>query len=104
MRFTSLAPLLACCVVGFASAQTSHLVGSIYPQLPNTCGSGTPVFDVAIHYPALATGLDTQLEPRVGGWPVIVFLHGYNLLGWVDRDLNNRLYIYSSAARFLERS
>jgi iron complex outermembrane receptor protein len=28
-----------------------------------------------------------------------VALHGYNLLGWVDRNFNNRLFVYSAQAR-----
>jgi iron complex outermembrane receptor protein len=28
-----------------------------------------------------------------------VGLHGYNLLGWLDQDFNNRLFVYSSQAR-----
>ena len=53
--------------------------GSVYPSLVNTCGSGTPLLDVAVHFPTTAAG---ALVPRTGGWPVIVFLHGFNVLGY----------------------
>ncbi len=84
-----IASLLALCLTAVVGAQTYYPVGSHYPQLPNTCGSGTPVLDVAIHYPAVSAGLAAPMLPCTGGWPVVVFLHGFNLIG-LDYDFFGR--------------
>ncbi len=48
---------------------------------PNTTGLGSPLLTATVHHPAVATANGTALAPHAGGWPVVVFLHGYGRLG-----------------------
>ena len=58
-------------------------VGTMDVSWPNTSGNGTPMLDARLHYPAVAAGVGTRMKspPRSVGFPVIVFLHGYAVLG-----------------------
>jgi pimeloyl-ACP methyl ester carboxylesterase len=47
----------------------------------NTTGQGSATIPSRVYYPATAAGANTPLVPRVGGYPVIVFLHGFAALG-----------------------
>ncbi|MGA1523464.1 MAG: hypothetical protein ACO4CZ_05800 [Planctomycetota bacterium] len=44
---------------------------------PNTTGSGSATLAARVHYPATSAGSNTPIAPRPGGWPVVVFLHGF---------------------------
>jgi pimeloyl-ACP methyl ester carboxylesterase len=44
---------------------------------PNTTGTGSSTLSARIHYPATSSGSNTPVAPRPGGWPVVVFLHGF---------------------------
>ena len=58
-------------------AQATLPVGVTQTDWANTTGSGSAKLTSVVHYPAQAAGVDAPLATRVGGWPVIVFLHGY---------------------------
>lgn len=72
--------LVALALAGVALAQ-SYPVGSTYPVWVNTTGIGTPNLAVAVHYPAATAGTNVPVLPAPNGWPVIVFLHGFDRLG-----------------------
>lgn len=44
---------------------------------PNTTGQGATTLTARVHYPATTAGSNAPIQPRVGGWPVITFLHGF---------------------------
>lgn len=78
------AMLLACALWALpvpASAQSSHQVGWHDVVLANPSGFGSPALAARIAYPAAAHGRNVPVLPQAGGWPVIVFLHGYAQLG-----------------------
>ena len=47
----------------------------------NPTAQGTATLTATVYYPAMAPGRDAPLLPRAGGHPVVVFLHGLNVLG-----------------------
>lgn len=57
-----------------------HPVGWRTVAWTNT-GAGSPVLDATVFYPAVTAGASMAVKPQTGGWPVIVFLHGFGLLG-----------------------
>jgi dienelactone hydrolase len=80
--------LLACCFMVSASiAQSGGHHGALLVSWPNTTGVGSPMLDAMVHYPATASGYGTPMLPRAGGYPVVVFLHGYDKLGLDYNDL-----------------
>src|SRR5688572_4495672 len=62
-------------------AQSPHAVGRRDVSWRNTSGHGSPELDARVCYPAPTNGIGVPLLPRAGGWPAIVFLHGYGQLG-----------------------
>ena len=66
-------------------------------SLPNPTSSGSATLSARIHYPSTQAGPNVPLLPRPGGYPVVVFLHGYGGLGRNYPDLGDRL----AAAGFL---
>jgi dienelactone hydrolase len=62
---------------------SQQLVGTTDVSWTNTSGNGTAVLDARVHYPAVASGVGARMvsPPRSAGFPVIVFLHGYAVLG-----------------------
>lgn len=44
---------------------------------PNTTGQGSSALNSRVYYPATSAGSNTPVLPRAGGWPVVVFLHGF---------------------------
>lgn len=58
-------------------------VGHLDVSWPNHTGAGSPTLDARLHYPALASGLNAPMAPPASpnGYPVVVFLHGYDKLG-----------------------
>ncbi|MDA0373236.1 MAG: hypothetical protein O2865_05595 [Planctomycetota bacterium] len=58
-------------------AQATYAAGQRDVGWPNLTGQGTTTLISRIHYPATTAGTDTPLLTRAGGWPTVVFLHGY---------------------------
>jgi len=78
-------PLRACFAAAAlslaAQAQTAFAVGTRSVAWPNPTALGSTVLAATVHYPALTAGVDAPVLPRPGGWPVVVFLHGFGFLG-----------------------
>lgn len=64
-----------------AAAQSGSPVGQHDIEWTNPTGSGAPLLRVRVLYPSPVGGVDAPMTVRAGGWPVIVFLHGFGLLG-----------------------
>lgn len=62
-------------------AQTPFAVGTRDVAWANTTGQGAAMLTARVHYPAAAAGANQPVLPRPGGWPVVVFLHGFALTG-----------------------
>lgn len=79
MRLLScLLPLLAPVAL---AAQGLFPVGFTDLALANNTGSGSATIPARVHYPALSAGRNAALRPQTGGYPVVVFLHGFSALG-----------------------
>jgi dienelactone hydrolase len=76
----------------FALAQRSH-VGTVDAVWTNTTGVGGAALDVRVHYPSLYGGIGSPMVPAASpsGYAVVVFLHGYGLLGTDYADLGDQL-------------
>ena len=83
MRNPALASFACVLLAGVAPSQ--HLpvaaVGIHDVAWANTSGFGTPVLAARVYYPAVMAGFDAPPQTCSGGWPTIVFLHGYSFLG-----------------------
>ena len=64
-----------------AAAQAPFAVGSRDVAWPNTTGQGTATLTARVLYPATSAGTNAPLLPRAGGWPAVVFLHGFAVTG-----------------------
>ncbi|HEX6811505.1 MAG TPA: hypothetical protein VF384_07770 [Planctomycetota bacterium] len=80
MRHPSV-PICLLLLIGGISAQAPLAVGTTTVAWTNTTGVGSTVLDATVCYPAVTTGAGTALLSHEGGWPVVVFLHGYGFLG-----------------------
>ena len=61
---------------------------------PNTTGQGSSTLSARVYYPATAAGANTpMITPPVGGYPVVVYLHGWTQTG----------ASYSKLGRYLSR-
>ncbi|MBL9076402.1 MAG: alpha/beta fold hydrolase [Planctomycetes bacterium] len=69
--------LLGLAITATVSAQGPVSIGTRYVEWRNSTGAGATQLSSWIHYPAAVAGVDAPILPRTGGWPVIVFLHGY---------------------------
>jgi pimeloyl-ACP methyl ester carboxylesterase len=58
---------------------------------PNPTGSGSSTLTARVHYPATTAGTNAPLLSRAGGWPVVVFLHGFAALGSFYGSLGDAL-------------
>ncbi|MBX3464158.1 MAG: alpha/beta hydrolase [Planctomycetes bacterium] len=76
-------------VLAAVSAQAPYLVGRRDVAWPNPTGQGSASLAARVLYPSLAAGTGTPILPQAGGWPVIVFLHGFALLGNSYEALGN---------------
>lgn len=74
---------LAFVLVAAASlaAQAPYAVGTRDVAWANTTGSGAGSLTARVLYPAATTGTNAPLLPQAGGWPVVVFLHGFAVTG-----------------------
>lgn len=74
---------LAFALVAAASlaAQAPYAVGTRDVAWANTTGSGAGSLTARVLYPAASAGTNAPLLPQAGGWPVVVFLHGFAVTG-----------------------
>ena len=79
--------VLLCGLVAPLAAQSSYTPGFELVAWSNSATIGSPVLDAMVHYPALTTGYAAPKLPRSGGWPTVVFLHGYDKIGLDYHDL-----------------
>jgi dienelactone hydrolase len=81
MPSTAAAHLFALTTLSTLLAQAPLPVGvrDVAWSNPTAAGSGT--LAARVLYPATANGTNTPLLPQPGGWPVVVFLHGFAVLG-----------------------
>ncbi|MCC6672979.1 MAG: hypothetical protein IT458_18080 [Planctomycetes bacterium] len=70
-------PLLALAL----AAQAPFPAGYRDATFPNTTGQGTASLAARVYYPATAAGANQPVRPQAGGYPVLVFLHGFAALG-----------------------
>lgn len=71
-------------------AQQKYAAGYRDLVWPNQTGLGSPLLFTRVVYPSLVGGAAAPLHPQAGGWPVIVFLHGYGQLGRDYAELGER--------------
>ena len=88
-----LVPVLLALVAisGAAVAQRPFAVGVRDVAFPNPTGSGSASLACRVHYPAATAGRDVPVLARNGGWPTVVFLHGFAALGRFYGSLGDRL-------------
>ncbi|MFO1050589.1 MAG: hypothetical protein U1F36_00075 [Planctomycetota bacterium] len=89
LRLTTLAVL----AVGTATPSQSppYAVGVRDVAWSNSTGSGSASLTARVHYPATLAGPTTPILPRTGGWPVVVFLHGFAAVGSLYGSLGDAL-------------
>jgi acetyl esterase/lipase len=58
-----------------------HMVGQRDLGWTNPTKQGSPLLFTRVLYPSATGGVNAPIEPCATGWPVIVFLHGYAILG-----------------------
>ena len=74
--------LLSVCALALPClGQTLATVSYRNIQFVNTSGNGSAIVPARVHYPAISKGVAQPIVPRDGGHPVVVFMHGYGLLG-----------------------
>ncbi|MCA8963791.1 MAG: hypothetical protein H6838_03420 [Planctomycetes bacterium] len=85
-------PRLLLIVCTFAvAAMAQHAVGTRVVAWPNPTSLGSPVLTARVHYPAVTAGVNAPVLPRSNGWPTVVFLHGFALLGNDYHELGDEL-------------
>lgn len=57
------------------------LVASRDVAWPNTTGQGSPTLFTRVFYPSTVQGHNAPVLPNKGGWPVLLFLHGWSFMG-----------------------
>lgn len=57
------------------------LVASRDVAWPNTTGQGTSTLFTRVFYPSTVQGHNAPVLPKKGGWPVLLFLHGFSYMG-----------------------
>lgn len=75
-----------------ALAQGAYQVGTQTVAWPANTSQGPTVCNALVCYPATSPGANGGLlpPPTTAGWPTVVFLHGYGLLGSDYVDLGTR--------------
>ncbi|MBK8977737.1 MAG: hypothetical protein IPM29_17660 [Planctomycetes bacterium] len=66
---------------GLAPAQAPYAVGVRDVAWSNPTGRGSATLAARVSYPAASAGRDVPVLARAGGWPVVVFLHGFAVQG-----------------------
>ncbi len=90
MRLPLLLPLVACLLGGAVASQTFP-VGVRGFGLVNPTKTGSRILTSTVFYPAKSLGPRAPLLPRKGGYPIVVFLHGFTLSGWMYVELGYAL-------------
>ena len=99
-------PLLCQRVLAQSLSPASFSVGFRNMGISNVGSKGSKTLWAKVYYPATKAGASAPILPKAGGWPVVVFLHGYSGLGSNYPDLANRLaamgfvMVMSDTARF----
>jgi pimeloyl-ACP methyl ester carboxylesterase len=62
-------------------AQGPYAVGVRDVSLPNPTGQGSASIACRVHHPAASPGTNVPVLAQPGGWPVVVFLHGFAAVG-----------------------
>lgn len=63
------------------TAQAPYAVGTRDVAWPNTTGQGASSLTARVLYPAASATTNAPLLSQAGGWPVVVFLHGFAIPG-----------------------
>lgn len=74
MRVTSLLVLASLAAPALASEAGYQLV-----DFDNLSGIGSPVIPTRVYYPSTTPGLNAPPTPQSGGYPVLVYMHGFGL-------------------------
>lgn len=77
MRTPWVTSLALALLVSAAVGQNS--ISTIDVAWPNASGVGSPVLHARVHYPSVST--TTEIQPTTNGYPVVVFLHGFGMMG-----------------------
>ena len=79
MQITNRVLLAATLLIASPAAAQLEKVGYFPTSFKNPTTSGSANLIVQVHYPATASGSNTPLKTITGGWPVVVFLHGFTV-------------------------
>lgn len=79
MRTLAAIALIASTVL--AQTYPLPLVASRDVAWPNTTGQGTSTLFTRVFYPSTVQGHNAPVLPKKGGWPVLLFLHGWSYMG-----------------------
>lgn len=79
MRIFAAIALIASTVL--AQTYPLPLVASRDVAWPNTTGQGTSTLFTRVFYPSTVQGHNAPVLPKKGGWPVLLFLHGFSYMG-----------------------
>ena len=66
-------------LVASSIAAQLEKVGFVTTSFKNPTSKGSTNLTVQVHYPATTSGKNATLKKIAGGWPVLVFLHGYTV-------------------------
>ena len=86
--------LVALATLSLQLSSTAQESGYRDLSFPNTTGQGSNTLSARVYYPAVAAGVNTAMvTPPPGGYPVVVYLHGWTQTG----------ASYSKLGRYLSR-
>jgi pimeloyl-ACP methyl ester carboxylesterase len=63
------------------TAQQGRPVGTRSVAWPNPTAAGSPALAATVRYPAATPGVGVPMLTHPTGWPVVVLLHGFGLIG-----------------------
>ncbi|MEO6596520.1 MAG: hypothetical protein ABIP94_17350 [Planctomycetota bacterium] len=78
---TALASVVTLLGLPSLRAQTSYALGTRDVSWTNSTGLGSTSLAARVLYPATTTATNAPLLPRASGWPTIIFLHGFAVVG-----------------------
>lgn len=82
IRAFSFLPLLTVAVLALSlAASVRAQVGFADLGFPNTTGRGSSTLQCRVYYPSAQSGQNAPILKRQGGFPTVVFLHGFLTLG-----------------------
>lgn len=88
---TTLRALAPCFLLAATAPAQGYPAGFRDLAFPNTTGQGSATIPSTVYYPAQSAGRDAPILSRSGGWPVVVFLHGFAALGSLYPSLGESL-------------